>query len=302
MEKTPHHITVCICTYKRPVMLIRLLRELDKQRTDHVFTCSAVVVDNDASESARQAVEDVKKEVRFPIAYFCEPDQNIALARNKAVQNATGDFLALIDDDEIPQQEWLLELYKSIHAYNADGVLGPVLPYFEIEPPRWVIKSKLCERESFTTGYRIENPRDTRTGNVLLRKSTVSGDDKPFDHKFGRTGGEDVDFFKRMMSRGKVFIWCNEAYVREAVPPERLTRMYFIKRALLRGVTSSKHASLLSISALKSAVAFVVYTLALPVLLVMGQHVFMRYLVKDCDHIGKLMALCGIKLVKERSF
>jgi glycosyltransferase involved in cell wall biosynthesis len=300
MEKQLHHITICICTYKRSVMLVRLLKELHKQRTDDVFTYSAVVVDNDTAESARQVVEDARKEVRFSIDYFCEPEQNIALARNKAVQNATGDFLALIDDDEIPNQDWLLDLYHSILAYNADGVLGPVLPYYEIDPPGWVVKSKLCERKSFPTGTRLVNPRDTRSGNALLRISIIAGNDKPFDYLFGRTGGEDVDFFRRMLNKGKVFIWCNEAYVREAVPPDRLKRMYFIKRALLRGVAGSKNASLMSISALKSVLAFVLYTAALPVLLVMGQHWFMKYLIKDCDHIGKLMALCGIELVKER--
>ncbi len=302
MEKIPHHITVCICTYKRPVMVVRLLHELTKQRTDDLFTYSAVVVDNDASESARQAVEEVRKEVRFSIDYFCEPEQNIALARNKAVQNSTGDFLALIDDDEIPHQGWLLKLYLSIFSYNADGVLGPVMPYFEVDPPLWVVKSKLCERTSFASGTRIENPRDTRSGNVLLRKSIMAGDDKPFDYLFGKTGGEDVDFFKRMMNKGKVFFWCNEAPVYETVSQDRMKRTYFMKRALLRGVVSSKHISLMSGSALKSVLAFVLYTAALPLLFVMGQHWFMKYLVKDCDHIGKLMALCGIKLVKERSF
>src|SRR4030067_157327 len=94
MEQKLHHITVCICTYKRPEMITRLLKGLQNQRTDNLFTYSAVVVDNDAAESAKQAVQDIKKESCSSIDYYCEPDQNISLERNKAVQNASGDFPA----------------------------------------------------------------------------------------------------------------------------------------------------------------------------------------------------------------
>jgi hypothetical protein len=44
------------------------------------------------------------------------------------------------------------------------------------------------------------------------------------------------------------------------------------------------------------------YSLALPLLLIMGQHWFMRFLVKLCDHIGKLLARAGIDVLKQRTF
>ena len=55
-----HHICVCICTYKRPTYLIRLLNELEKQETEGLFDYSIVIVDNDRSESAKQAVESLR--------------------------------------------------------------------------------------------------------------------------------------------------------------------------------------------------------------------------------------------------
>ncbi len=276
------------------------MKELESQSTDELFSYSVLIVDNDSAQSARRAVEERRNESKIEIDYYCEPEQNIAQARNRAIQNARGEFLAFIDDDEIPGREWLLSLYTSLHKFEADGVLGPVLPRFESVPPRWVIKSKLCERSSFRTGTVLRDPKYTRTGNVLLAEGVIRGDQHPFDHRFGRTGGEDVDFFRKMIERGYVFVWSNEAYVHESVPQDRLKRTYFIRRALLRGYVSSRWARLLSISTLKSAVAIVVYTAALPILFVLGHHLFMKYLVKDCDHVGKVMALCGIDVVKER--
>jgi hypothetical protein len=49
----------------------------------------------------------------------------------------------------------------------------------------------------------------------------------------------------------------------------------------------------------KSVIAVPAYTAALPVALVCGHHWFMTLLVKICDHMGKLLALVGINLIKE---
>jgi hypothetical protein len=35
------------------------------------------------------------------------------------------------------------------------------------------------------------------------------------------------------------------------------------------------------------------YTIALPFLLIAGQHWFMKYLIKLCDHVGRLLAWLG---------
>jgi succinoglycan biosynthesis protein ExoM len=296
------HITVCVCTYKRPELLARLLTRLDKQETNGLFNCSVVVVDNDQNESARQVVERCAKESKIAVRYDVERNQNISAARNRAVRLATGDALALIDDDEFPLASWLQELHKTLSESDVDGVLGPVKPFFETEPPEWVIKGKFCERPSFQSGTAIQNTRHTRTGNVLLRRRVFSTNEPPFDLALGRTGGEDVDFFRRAMRRGCRFVWCDEAPVFESVPLERLQRIFFLRRALLRGVVNARSSSLLSLGALKSLVACICYTTLLPFLLFMPwrHDLFMKYLIKDCDHVGKLLALCRFRVVSER--
>jgi len=71
-------------------------------------------------------------------------------------------------------------------------------------------------------------------------------------------------------------------------------------RALLRGKMSLKHASSGGKDVLKSIIAMPAYALALPILLVVGQHAFMKYLVKAFDHAGRLMAFIGLDPVKEK--
>lgn len=293
------HISVCICTFKRPVLLGRLLEALRGQDNSGLFTFSIIVVDNDRIESARSVAENFQGDSSLKVAYFVEPRQNIALARNKAVENAAGDFVAFIDDDEFPATAWLKNLFLACTSYDVAGVLGPVKPCFDHEPPQWVCKGKFFDRPTHPTGYTM-GMWETRTGNVLFRRSVLDGVSEPFRPEFG-TAGEDIDFFRRMIEKGDTFIWCNEAIVYESVPAERCTRKYILRKALLRGSNFLKHPTDRAKNLLKSFVAIPLYGMALPICLVTGHHHFMKYLAKLCDHTGRIFMFLGIRLVRERS-
>lgn len=292
------HISVCICTFKRPSLLKRLLEGLSAQDTSGLFSFSIVVVDNDQSESARPVAENFMARSPLQAAYYVEPRQNIALARNMAIEHATGDFVALIDDDEFPAREWLWNLFSVCTSYDVAGVLGPVRPHFTYSPPAWMIKGRFAERQTYSTGH-VLDWRQSKTGNVLLKKQMLRGHKTVFRSQFG-TGGEDVDFFERMIKEGWVFVWCNEADVFEEVPPERCTRKYHIKRALLRGRNSLQREGPRKLSLGKSLIALPTYAFMLPFLFIIGHHHFMRYMIKMSDHAGKLLAFVGLNPVNSR--
>jgi len=289
---------VCICTYKRPEPLNHLLLKLDKQETEGLFDFSIAIVDNDRLESARRTVESRARDSKIIIRYYVEPEQNIALARNRAIENSEGDFVAFIDDDEFPGEQWLVTLYKTIHHYGSDGILSPVLPHFEEKPPQWVLRGHFFDRPTHPTGHVLEW-KNTRTGNTLLKRDLFKVGTKWFDPSFG-SGGEDRDFFRRKIEQGHNFVWCNEAPVFETVPPKRWKRTVLLKRALLRGKMALNTTEPRFMSLFNSAVAVAVYSCCLPVLLFLGHHVFMKYLIKDCDHLGKLLASLGIDWVGEK--
>ena len=294
--KTPlPHITVCVCTWKRPHLLKRLLENLGCQQTQNRFRYSLVVADNDCLESARPMVEAFRG-TGPEIVYCVEPEQNIACARNMALRFARGEFVAFLDDDELPEPDWLLTLFTACGAHRTDGVLGPVRPLFEAQPPEWLLRGKFCERPEHPTGMLLDW-RQTRAGNVLFKREMIQEISEPFRPQFG-DGGEDNDFFRRMMERGRLFTWCNEAAVMELVPPARCKRTYQLRRALLRGQNQRHFANWRSLA--KSAAACALYPLALPFLLFAGQHIFMKYLIRLCDHAGALLAAVGVKPVGDK--
>lgn len=295
-------ISICICTFKRPLLLERLLAKIQSQCTDGLFKYSVVIVDNDSQGSGRLAVDNASRNTTFPIYYDIEPERSISLARNRTLRNAKGNLIAFIDDDEFPDDHWLMNHYKTLLTSGADGVLGPVKPHFEKEAPVWLIKSGLLDRKCFNTGEVLKDYRYTRTGNALLWKTLFDTDQGAFDPAYGRSGGSDAIFFKRMMEKGKTFVWSNEGLVYETVLEARQTRMYYVKRAFTRGMTEAWQLPFLSFSTAKSLVAFSIYFLLLPFCPFIGQGAFMRYLIKSCDHLGKIMGYLKITPVKERPY
>jgi succinoglycan biosynthesis protein ExoM len=292
------HISVCVCSYKRPQLLGRTLASIREQRTGSRFTYSVVVADNDDCQSGRAVVEEAQGSSSVPIIYCVEPRRSISFARNLALKHAEGNLIAFIDDDECAEEDWLLRHFEALDASGAAGVLGPVRPTFDSKPPEWLIKGRFCERPEHPTGH-VMPWRECRTGNVLFRKSILSGIDDPFLAEFGASGG-DVNFFCRMMQNGHVFVWCNEAIVHEVVPPARWKRTFLLRRGLLRGAQFLKQPEGRAMGIMKSIIATPAYVLLLPFALLAGHHHLMRYLIKLCDHSSRLLSIFGLRLVVRR--
>jgi succinoglycan biosynthesis protein ExoM len=290
------HISVCICTFQRPELLTRSLEAVCAQRTHGLFTYSVVVTDNDKAESGRAAVAEVASRFPVHVMYCVEGRQNIAMARNKAVENATGDFVAFIDDDEFPGREWLLVLLKTINQSGADGVLGPVYPHFDEGAPKWIVTGRFYDRPIHPTGM-VLSWRNCRTGNVLLRKELFGGDVLPFNPDC--LSGEDQDFFRRMIERGHTFIWCHEAPAYEVVPAVRWKRGFLARRALFRGVFAQRNHGLQPLRVLQAMISVPVYVVLLPVALVLGQATFMTCVFKLSYHSGRLCALFGFNPIRQ---
>jgi succinoglycan biosynthesis protein ExoM len=290
------HVCVCICTYKRPQMLKRLLEDLASQEISGELTHSIVVVDNDSQRSGERVVKEFAEKSTIPIQYDVEPQQNISLARNRVVANTYGDYLALIDDDEFPRKDWLLTLVRSCERFGVDGVLGPVLRHFDEQPPQWVIKGNFYDHPTGATGTVVKWPM-ARTGNVLLRRKILEGVAQPFRPQF--RGSEDQDFFRRMIEKGHNFVWCNEAVAYEVVPPARWNRKQMLRKALLRGSMARLQPTCGPRDIVKSAIAVPSYLAALPVAFFIGHHRVMDFSIRLCDHLGKLLAVAGFNPIKE---
>src|SRR5207244_1463324 len=117
-------IDVCVCTFRRP-HVAQTLRSIAAQQGLEGRRLRIIVADNDEEPSARTLIARTAAELDVPVSYVHAPARNISVARNACLQQAGGDWLAFIDDDEIADPDWLAALLAEAERAGWDAVLGP---------------------------------------------------------------------------------------------------------------------------------------------------------------------------------
>jgi succinoglycan biosynthesis protein ExoM len=231
-------VTICIATYKRPAGLKRLLRGIAalEFRKNAVPDIEVLVVDNDPAGEGRSACEELRDELPFRLTCRSEPRRGITYARNTAIASASphADFIAFLDDDEVPEPNWLDELLAVRDQYQADVVTGPALPHFTSDVPRWVTRGSFFYRPRYPTGQRLPV---CATNNVLASRSVFAGRSEPFDNRFALTGGEDYHFFEGVARAGVRIVWADGAVVHEWIPASRTTPGWLVLRQYRKSIS-----------------------------------------------------------------
>jgi succinoglycan biosynthesis protein ExoM len=230
------HIAICACTYRRPAGLAALLEALARQRFVRRTAprLSVVIVDNEGSEQARQLCDQFGSAADIPIWYVHEPTRGISYARNRCLDEVAADcdFIAMIDDDEIPDPDWIEQLLEAQEYSGADVVEGRVVPVFPDGAPDWIVQGRYFSfhhalNSAHVPGEKVYPQLDeARTNNVLIRCAVVRELGLRFDPRLTLTGGEDIVFFRAIRSAGYRIVYAPDARVRETIPLKRTTLRY----------------------------------------------------------------------------
>lgn len=151
-----NRIALCIATFKRPMGLKRLLDSVEKINFNG--NLSVIVVDNDAkSKEGYKACKEIESGgYRWPITCVIEPKPGIAPARNALVKAALQikgiEFIAMVDDDEFVEPQWIDELLRVQAETDADIVGGAALPFSDKPFPDWAIEGKFYELPRYKDG------------------------------------------------------------------------------------------------------------------------------------------------------
>ncbi|MBA2712274.1 MAG: glycosyltransferase family 2 protein [Rubrobacteraceae bacterium] len=307
-------VAVCIITYRRPEGLTRLLEGLDGLTFRDEATEPGVeifVVDNDPAGSARALFEREKPGLRWPAEYDVEPSRGIPYARNRSISLATrkgADFVAFVDDDEVPRPSWMEELLRVQRSCDADVVYGAVVPRFEDDVPSWVVEGGFFEHTFVRAGYEMGHPLELAdTNNVLVRSNVFGKMGKHFDERFAHTGGSDTHFFMRVFRAGYRIAWAPDAVVDDQIPASRANARWILQRAYRLGNTRSLCELDLRTApagwvapAVKGVGRIVQGTLLLPVSLVSGRRSLVGAAGKICYGAGRLAGVFGVRYEEYR--
>ncbi len=204
-----------------------------------------LIIDNGSTDHTREVVAAVQVE-DSRVRYVVEPNAGIAHARNRAMTEARGEYLAFIDDDAWADPNWLANLLAPIRSTHPapECVVGPVSLVWEGERPKWFparFESLLCRYDMGT------EPRFLRAGGYLLTTNSLFHRETLLKLGGMRTdlghrrkvliGGEDNDIFNRLVANGYRVFYEPSARVFHPVPKERQTRRFLLRRLFWDGAS-----------------------------------------------------------------
>ncbi|MBD1940292.1 glycosyltransferase [Microcoleus sp. FACHB-68] len=236
-------LTVAICTKDRTDNLTRCLGSLLKLQipgSEDLPQFEVVVVDNAPSDEQTKELVGALPSVR----YVREPKPGLDFARNRALQEATGEFLAFLDDDVVVDRKWLDGL-REAQAENPDAAAftGLVLPY-ELETEAQILFEL---RGGFRRGFEKirygkilpANPLyPCGSGifgagcNMAFRREVLlelGGFDDALDTGAPLPGGGDLDIFYRVIRAGYPLVYEPQyvVYHQHRREIEKLRRQYW---------------------------------------------------------------------------
>lgn len=222
------NVSVVVPTCNRADLLQRVLRSLVSQKIPQNINYEIVVVDDGSSDHTASALAVFSREVlACPVKVVRTTGLGVAGARNAGIENATGEWIAFFDDDQLASESWLANLCKVAvdkGALCVSGDLRLALP--ANNTPSLGRKARMILGEyHYSTDVVPYRPGDVpHSGNILFARELyfrVGG----FDLRFNE-GGEDVDFFSRVQLAG-VTIWHAPAATGHHIIPEsRLNPAY----------------------------------------------------------------------------
>ena len=199
--------------------------------------------------------------------------------RNTGVAESSGEIVAFLDDDAIPNHEWIERLGDDFADPRVIGVAGGVNPRWLAERPAWFPPEFDWVVGCMHSGMpkQREPVRNAIAANMAIRRKemlAVGGLRKEFSRiEKNAAGGEETDLCIRLTERWpeRMILFDPAPAVEHCVPPERGELRYFITRCFAEGRSKAALARLVgSQSGLSSERSYVRRTLPLGVLRNLG--------------------------------
>ncbi len=112
MEK----VSVLVPIYNAEKYIQRCLDSIINQTYENI---EIILIEDGSKDNSLKIIKEYKKKDKR-IKIFPIENNGVADARNKAVENATGEFLTFVDSDDFIEKDYIETLYTNLKKYNAD--------------------------------------------------------------------------------------------------------------------------------------------------------------------------------------
>ena len=240
-------ISAIICTFNREAYLAKAIQSLVVQTLNNNLY-EIIVVDNNSTDSTRNIVTEDFSHIKN-LSYLFEPIQGLSQARNTGWKNATGEFVAYLDDDAIASPQWLENIILAFRTITPQpGVVGgKIEAIWEAPRPFW-LSDKLAR--SLTIIDWSDQPKffdDNREwlagANIAYPKTLLEQSDG-FNVNLGRKANSLISCEENLLhhhlkQQGYRIYYHPEISVQHHIHHSRLVKEWHFKRRYWGGFSSS---------------------------------------------------------------
>lgn len=227
--------TVALCTHNHADRLVRTLSDLRHLRIPE-SPWELLFVDNACSDGTPALLAGETWPAGWRVRVVREEALGLSNARNCALREAQGEYVIFIDDDETPDPDWLRAFERLLQARSPDAFGGRIEVLFEGDRPVWLtdeLLGFLGELNRSEAIVELTQPGTSFHGGNFGVRRTVAQKIGGFDPDLGRkgsdnTGGEEVDFYRRLRAGGFNAWWTPEAVIFHRIQTAKLKRAYFL--------------------------------------------------------------------------
>jgi glycosyltransferase involved in cell wall biosynthesis len=249
-------LTVCVCTHDRPRYVRDCLAGLARQTVDP-DRFDIIIVDSFSSPAARVELEALRRANPW-IRLIRIDEPGVSAARNAGAHAARTDYIAYIDDDAIPADNWIESILTALAAEPRPAVLGgKILPLWEQPLPDWwpaSLRGVLSIIEQDGMGeYRTDAVPcglEPYACNMAVRVRSLL-DSGGFGQGIGRIGrvllsDEEVQLAWRLQNAGLSARYDSRIAVYHQIQAQRLTPEWLLSRLYWQGASTVLTRRLLS--------------------------------------------------------
>jgi len=197
------YFSVVIPTYKRLLMLLRVLDALDAQEAAPEF--EVIVIDDGSGDETASAISE-RRPKNYALTFRSQPNSGPGHARNHGVSLAAGRYILFIGDDTVPEPQFLAE-HARVHRDANDDRLIACLGFTGWPPGERVTAfMDYINDYGLQFGYKLIRDGEVvpfnffYTSNISIDRLVLG--DEPFDTTFPAAAWEDIELAYRLDSFG----------------------------------------------------------------------------------------------------
>lgn len=110
-------LSICIPTFNRSPLIKALLFQLNEEFD---FSFEVIVVNDGSSDNTKECLESINIELKFPLRVFHQENKGRASALKKAILEANGEFVMIMDDDD----RFIISSLKKVGSNLKDDLIN----------------------------------------------------------------------------------------------------------------------------------------------------------------------------------